>query len=924
MLSPPVFEDEIKTQQAYILHIILWTLIIVPIPYVLFILTNEPEFAPRALVQAAFGEITNIILLIILHRGYVRAASMIQVGAFWLFFTITALTGSGVQGVAYLIGYTMIITIAGILLGRTGAAIFTLLSLAAGAYMVNLQLQGKLPQTFSAAPFTIWIVSLVLFPFGAVLQYLASYRVRTALALARDSEERYRLISRVSSDYTFSTALDEDGNMHLSWVAGAFQEISGYTYEEYVANGGWAGHLHPHDIEKDAMDMETIRQNQKVITEVRTFTKNGEVHWVRVYAHPIWDVKQDRLTGIVGAVQDITDHKQVAEREASHQASLEKVLELGKLVTESGDLQATYERIWYAVRNELKFERLGIYLYDAEHNSINGAYGTNIQGEMIDESEKRISLNKDTDETRTFVKVLEDENGLYFTHQYDVDHDTVANPKMKGVKDYAAVAAWAGNKPVAVLCVDNAITQQPINEEQLESLRLFAGFAGLAIENSRLKDALQHELTQQKNTEEKEAGRRAMLEKVVALGKHVTEVADLRTTVERIWHAVHDDLEFDRLAIFLYNAEKNVMNDTFGTDNDGRMIDVWELSFPVYEDIGRATTFMRVLEKPDGFYFTHSYDETHDISPESDMFGVKDFAAVAAWAGDKPIAVICADHLITGRPMKEEQLEALRLFAGYAGMAIQNARLNEALQSELAQRQSFIDELEAKNAELERFTYTVSHDLKSPLVTITGFLGYLEQDALNGNMEMVKSSANRISGAARKMHILLDDLLELSRVGRLMSEAEDVSFDEIVNEAIDLVQGRLDVVDAIVESQRDYPVVHGDRVRLVEVLQNLIENAVKYSNPDVKPRIEIGTSNVSETGFATFYVRDNGIGIEKQYHNRIFGLFNKLNAQSEGSGIGLSLVKRIIEVHNGRIWLESEKNQGATFYFSLPTPPTKE
>jgi signal transduction histidine kinase len=191
-------------------------------------------------------------------------------------------------------------------------------------------------------------------------------------------------------------------------------------------------------------------------------------------------------------------------------------------------------------------------------------------------------------------------------------------------------------------------------------------------------------------------------------------------------------------------------------------------------------------------------------------------------------------------------------------------------------------------------------------------------------MEMVKSSANRISGAARKMHILLDDLLELSRVGRLMSEAEDVSFDEIVNEAIDHVQGRLDVVDAIVESQRDYPVVHGDRVRLVEVLQNLIENAVKYSNPDVKPRIEIGTSNVSETGFATFYVRDNGIGIEKQYHNRIFGLFNKLNAQSEGSGIGLSLVKRIIEVHNGRIWLESEKNQGATFYFSLPTPPTKE
>jgi signal transduction histidine kinase len=137
------------------------------------------------------------------------------------------------------------------------------------------------------------------------------------------------------------------------------------------------------------------------------------------------------------------------------------------------------------------------------------------------------------------------------------------------------------------------------------------------------------------------------------------------------------------------------------------------------------------------------------LEADSEMFGVKDYAAVAAWAGNKPIAVICVDNLMSGRRMESEHLEALRLFAGYAGLAIENARLNTSLKKELKQRQTFIDELEAKNAELEQFTYTVSHDLKSPLVTITGFLGYLESDALSGDMEKVRTNIFRISSAAR-------------------------------------------------------------------------------------------------------------------------------------------------------------------------------
>ncbi len=129
----------------------------------------------------------------------------------------------------------------------------------------------------------------------------------------RASQERYRLISEVISDYTFSTQLDTQGQLQLNWVAGAFEAITGYTFEEYVANGGWLTALYPEDVAQDAKDMETLRANKPVISEVRTFTKSGQLRWVRVYAHPVWDAERNQMVGIYGAVQDITRRKQAEE-----------------------------------------------------------------------------------------------------------------------------------------------------------------------------------------------------------------------------------------------------------------------------------------------------------------------------------------------------------------------------------------------------------------------------------------------------------------------------------------------------------------------------------------------------------------------------------------------------------------------------------
>ena len=267
--------------------------------------------------------------------------------------------------------------------------------------------------------------------------------------------------------------------------------------------------------------------------------------------------------------------------------------------------------------------------------------------------------------------------------------------------------------------------------------------------------------------------------------------------------------------------------------------------------------------------------------------------------------------LITGAPRLKD--------GKFAGSISSITNLSEIKWAQ-EERERLITELSAKNAELEQFTYTVSHDLKSPLVTINGFLGYLEHDAASGNMERLKKDSQRIHEAVQKMQRLLNELLELSRIGRMMNAPESIPFGELVDEAMALVQGRLEERNVVVRTHTNLPVIYGDRPRLVEVLQNLIDNAAKYMGSQKDPHIEIGQRG-HENGLPVFFVKDNGMGIESEHHDRVFGLFNKLDAKSEGTGVGLALVKRIIEFHGGRIWVESEAGKGSTFLFTLLTGP---
>ncbi len=226
-------------------------------------------------------------------------------------------------------------------------------------------------------------------------------------------------------------------------------------------------------------------------------------------------------------------------------------------------------------------------------------------------------------------------------------------------------------------------------------------------------------------------------------------------------------------------------------------------------------------------------------------------------------------------------------------------------------------ELQNQNAELERFNYTVSHDLKAPLVTIKGFLGLLQKDINAENQAAVTSDMSRISAAADEMGQLLNELLELSRIGRQINAPEVRDLSTLVHEAAERVVIQIKSQGIDLQIAADMPQVYGDPGRLLEVFQNLIDNSTKFMGEQKHPRIEIGAER--DNGQVHCFVRDNGLGIAAEYHARVFDLFDRLDTKVDGTGVGLALVKRIVEVHGGRIWIESAgEGQGSSFHFTLP------
>lgn len=728
----PVFSgNEEKTRRAKVLHVLQinigMALILLGGIGILFV------FAQKSITSLIVGVsvLTIVASMVLNRRGYIRAAIFLVLAVMWLITVVIISLSGGIQslGILFFISGTVI---AGIILGASGALFYAGLSLLTGLGLILMETSGFVfPQVFTFPPFAVWVLVAINLAVTVIPLHESLRSHAEAISRAYSSEERYRLITSVVSDYVFSTRFGVDGQIVEQRLDGAFETITGYTPEEHFARGGWTALLHPDDRLQDEADMAQLYANRDVISDVRIIRKDGSIRWVRAYAHPKWDEENDQLAGIYGAVQDMTGRKQV-ETDLHHRESiLDAITVSAERLFKAPDWRSEVDAM---------LERLG--------------------------------------------------RSIHASHAYLFEN----HEKGDGILRTSMSYEWTA-----------------------------PGF-----------------------------------------------VSDLGNPLYSDAYLQEDDLESWYLTMssgLPYIGDRKNLNDE-------------DYEYIVARDM------KALLDVP--------------IHIDGQWWGCIGF-----------------DDMVNAREWTNAEVDALRVAANVLAAAIQRSQMDLALQDELQQRKILIEELENKNAELERFTYTVSHDLRSPLVTIQGFLGYLNRDAQEGDMAGFQKDIERINYAALRMDRLLKDVLELSRIGRLVNKPQNVPFGELVMDALEIVHGQIEKRGVTVHTHPNLPVIYGDKPRLLEVLQNLLDNAAKHMGDQPSPRIEIGQEG-EENNKLIFFVRDNGIGIAPEYHGRIFGLFDKLDAKSDGTGIGLTLVKRIIEVHGGRIWVESEVGEGSTFFFTLP------
>jgi PAS domain S-box-containing protein len=264
---------------------------------------------------------------------------------------------------------------------------------------------------------------------------------------------------------------------------------------------------------------------------------------------------------------------------------------------------------------------------------------------------------------------------------------------------------------------------------------------------------------------------------------------------------------------------------------------------------------------------------------------------------EQPVAILETNNDITERKYREEEIQHLNL--------------------ELAKRSK---ELEGTNKELEAFAYSVSHDLRAPLRHMAGYTELLQKRISSALDDKSRRYVAMMLESAKRMGNLIDDLLSFSRIGRAETQKTLVNMDQLVREA--LTEIRQDTEERkITWKIGALPNLHGDRSMLRLALVNLLSNAVKFTRTRPQAEIEIGMADGKPDEIVVF-VRDNGVGFDMKYVNKLFGVFQRLHQSEafEGTGIGLATVQRILHRHGGRVWAESVVDQGATFYISAPKP----
>ncbi len=686
----------------------------------------------------------------------------------------------------------------------------------------------------------------------------------------KESKERFSSLAEITSDWIWEV----DQNGVYTYSSRKVWDVLGYDPEEILGKTPFDFTV-PRQAEKIRKKFSNIARSKKKIPQfvMNCIHKNDENVLVETRGVPILNENGD-LLGYRCIGRDITDHKKVEHA----------------LKTSENRLREKEEWMQLA----LKSAGLGIFDFNIQKNTLVVDDGWL---EMLGYSPDEIKIDTETwwswihpegriKQRKAFDDHVAGRNPYYHIDEYRARSKT---GDWVWLQDHGKVVEYdSDGRPLRLVGIHMNITERRQSEDKIAW-------------NLDINNALS-----------------SLYVPLVSPGTGIGEIADLvleksseLTGSAQGYVAEIDPVSGDHIAFSFTKVMRSGCS--LPEEELGNIIDY-------RSDVGLHNRLCRHAQETKEPFYTNAPSK-HPASsgvPEGHPV-IEKFLAVPVLLTGELIGLIALWN--SSHPYTDRDLDAVNRIAEFYALAIQHKRAEEEIRQlnrELEQRvRRRTAQLESANKELEAFAYSVSHDLRAPLRHIDGFLKMLQENAGTTLNEKNRRYMKIISDAVKKMGRLIDDLLSFSRMGHHAVAVQQVDLGRLVREILhecepDTAERNIDWHIA------DLPVVSGDESMLRTVMVNLISNALKFTRPRKQARIEIGSLPGQDSKTVVF-VRDNGVGFDMDYADKLFGVFQRLHhaEEFEGTGIGMANVRRIIARHGGRTWAEGKTGHGATFYFSL-------
>jgi len=927
----PAMKNEVDRQVGQVLRGVLLFFSVISLAYAILSSLADVQNLGRYLAQGGILLVGMSLGMFFLRQGHIRAGAIFVTLVIWLVFSAAAYTGGGVRSSGYF-GYLVVLVVAGVLSGkRFDTLLVTLLCLGAGYYMVYAEMNGILPPArVPVTAFALWLDSLFYFAVVAGLLFLAMRMAFNALQrlnyelaerqrvedALRESEKRYRSLLENIPAITYLVNVKKGFQNPTIYVSPQVESLLGYTRADFIAQPDfWLTLIHPDDrarvvAESDQADMTgaPFSSDYRIINREKTLWFHDESVLVRDEGGQ----PQYRL----GVWSDITERKHAEQKVAQAASQLETLNEIGRAVSEVTDLAAVLEITRQELEKLVGFDFYSVRVFNAKSRTVThlAVYES---GRYWREADAPLAPN--TDAWNVF------ETGKSILHLYTSEEMKAyrENP-YRQIGDHTQfttsvifVPLKKQGQTIGALSVQR-YELDAYTEEHLKLVEAVAIQVAIAIENARLFTNLQHELAERKQAEELtrkvnlELQRRLKeLYALNAVSQAGASAKDENELLESVVETLYRSLYPDIVGVAFWDERERILR-THPSANRGlpTSLDQSQMTARLHEGVVGEVAATR---QP---YRVKDTTDPHYLS--IDPF-IRSELCVPILAGEKFLGVL---DIESRQPdaFSDADENLLVTVAGQLAAALERLRAEQQLRSLNADLEQRVSErtaqLEAANKELESFSYSVSHDLRAPLRAVNGFAKILKEDFSAEMSPVARGFLVKIIDSGGKMGQLIDELLDFSRIGRKPISRQPVDLDEIVRDVVESlapeIAGRQ--IEWLIPA---LPPVSADPLLLRQVYANLVGNAVKYTGKREAARIEVGS--LAQNGETIYFVRDNGAGFDMQYADKLFGVFQRLHRDDEfeGVGIGLAIVRRIIERHGGRIWAEAAVDQGATFYFNL-------